>query len=430
MKYFAAAFCLATLFTSCKNSNTKIVDKVYIDSLLKNYTVPQLARDNEADMQFWKNRIDPNQPRQVNEAKYASTLIMRFHLFGDIYDVKKADTILRNINKTYNNTLASPFVALTSSAMLQHHFAQADTLLEKAKKLGVDGFTNSTLSFDVNFELGRYGIAEFYLKKLKQRNDYSYYFRRSKFDHLNGSIDSAINGMLKAAELSNRSPYLKGIALSNTGDLYIHSGELQKAADAYKECIRLNPIDFHSITGLGWVALVHDKNDTLAERIFQFVRTKNKLPDPLFKLYQMAQGRGDKALEKKYAEEFISRVTDTVYGKMYNKYVIEIYTGVLNQPAKAEELAKKELTNRATPQTYAWYAYCLFKNNKKDEAYKVFQQYVSGKPLEGIELYYMGVIMKGIGKGYNAGEFFKAANTNKYDLSPDMQKDLEKSLEE
>jgi hypothetical protein len=115
---------------------------------------------------------------------------------------------------------------------------------------------------------------------------------------------------------------------------------------------------------------------------------------------------------------------------MYNKYVIEIYTGILNRPAKAEALAKDELNNRATPQTYAWYAYTLFKNNKKDEAYKVFEANVSGQPLEGLELYYMGKLMKGLDKGYDAGEFFKAADKNKYDLSPALAKDLAANLEE
>ena len=70
------------------------------------------------------------------------------------------------------------------------------------------------------------------------------------------------------------------------------------------------------------------------------------------------------------------------------------------------------------------------KNNKKDEAYKVFEQYVSGRPLEGLELYYMGKMMRGLDKGYDANAFFQAAEKNKYDLSPDMEKDLEADLEE
>jgi hypothetical protein len=429
MKYLIFTLMIATVFTSCKK-DLKIVENAYADSLIRNYTFPPQVKDNETDMQFWKNRIDLKQTRQVNESKYASTLINRFHQFGDIQDVKEAESIYHSINKTYKNTLASPFIALASSAMLQHHFIQADTLLQTAKKIGIDGFTNNTFSFDVSFELGRYTEAGYYLKRLKNGKDYSYYFRRSKFDHFNGLVDSAINGMLKAADLAKTNSVLKGIALSNAADLYIHAGDLKKAYNIYKECIRLNGADFHSIMGLGWIALVHDKNDTLAEKIFKFAQTKNKLPDPFFKLYQMAQGRGDETLEKIYAEEFVAQATNGRYGHMYNKYLIEICTGILNEPAKAEELAKNELTNRATPQTYTWYAYALFKNNKPDEAYKIFQQHISGQPLEGLELYYMGTIMKGLGKGYNANEFFKAANKNKYDLSPRFAKNLAADLEE
>jgi len=430
MKYLFGVLTIASAFISCKSKNSKIVDKIYVDSLINHYTLPKAVKDNDADMQFWKNRIDPKETRQVNESKYAATLISRFHFLGDIQDVKKADSIYHNINKAYNSSLASPFVALTATAMLQHHFRQADTLFEQAKKLGVDNFTQTTLSFDVNFELGRYPVAGAYLKQLKSAKDYSYFFRRSKYDHFTGTLDSAISAMNKASNLARNSDYLKGIALSNEADLNIHAGDLQKAADIYKECIKLNSADFHSILGLGWVALAHDKNDTLAEKIYKFVLTKNKLPDPLFKLYQMAQQRGDKNLEKKYAKDFIAKATNTVYGRMYNKYVIEILTGILNNPAKAEALAKDELNNRATPQTYAWYVYTLYMNGKKNEAYKVFQQHVSGQPLEGLELYYMGKMMKGLDKGYNAEEFFKAADKNKYDLSPAMAVDLEKSLEE
>jgi hypothetical protein len=430
MKYLIGALCIASCLISCKSEKAKIVEQTYIDSLINHYTLPKLVADNEKDMQFWQGRIDPKNPGQTNEARYAGTLLGRFHQFGDIQDVKQAQAIIQSINKTYKNTLASPFVSLTGIAMLTHHFAQADTLLNTAKKIGMEGVSSDILTFDVNFELGRYDVASLYLRKLKLHPDYNYYFRRSKFDHLNANIDSAISGMLKAAELEKASVYLSDVALSNAADLYIHAGDLQKAADLYKSCIRLNSADYHSIMGLGWIALVHDKNDTLAEKIYKFVQTKNKLPDPLFKLYQMAQGRGDKALEKKYADDFIAKATDTVYGKMYNKYTIEIYTGVLNQPAKAEDLARNELTNRQSPQTYAWYAYALYINHKKDEAYKEFQQHVSGQPLEGLELYYMGKMMKGLGKGYNAQEFFKAAKTNIYDLSPSIQKDLLANLAE
>jgi hypothetical protein len=92
-------------------------------------------------------------------------------------------------------------------------------------------------------------------------------------------------------------------------------------------------------------------------------------------------------------------------------------------------MSKRELDNRATPQTYAWYAWSLFCNNKKNEAYEVFKKNVSGMPLEGLELYWMGKMMQGLNKGYNAQAFYKAAYLNKYDLSPRILKDLENQLD-
>jgi hypothetical protein len=92
-------------------------------------------------------------------------------------------------------------------------------------------------------------------------------------------------------------------------------------------------------------------------------------------------------------------------------------------------MAKDELNNRATPQTYAWYAWALFANGKKEDAYAVFEQHVSGQPLEGLELYWMGKLMKGLDKGYNAQAFFKAAYETRYDLGPALELDIQHELD-
>ena len=113
---------------------------------------------------------------------------------------------------------------------------------------------------------------------------------------------------------------------------------------------------------------------------------------------------------------------------MYNKYLIEVYTGILHQPATAEAIAERELTNRSTPQTNAWYVWTLFNNNKKDKATEIYGKAVSGKPLEGLELYYMGQMMRGSKKEYNAKSFLEASYKNRYDLSPAKIKELEKEF--
>ena len=69
----------------------------------------------------------------------------------------------------------------------------------------------------------------------------------------------------------------------------------------------------------------------------------------MFKLTQSAQMRGDSILqEKRWARAFESEAMLPVYGNMYNKYMIELYTGILKDPSRAEQIAKGELENRAT----------------------------------------------------------------------------------
>ena len=428
LKFFPAIL-FVCLMMACKHENGLIVSRTYIDNLISHYQEPAFARSNDSSLQFWKKRIDPRFPGIVSETKYAGTLSLRFHVFGDIQDIKKADSVIRALDSNFNHKEAQADLTLVNYSILQHRFKEADIWLEKARQNGLKKYDQLSSSFDVDFELGRNFSATNELKELKPSGDYGYFFRRSKMDHLNGLLDSSIHAMMQAAEQEENSPYLFQVALSNAADLYIHAGDLNQAADLYKKCLAINSADFHSLTGLGWIALVHDKNDSLAKKIFEFVRTRNKLPDPLFKLTQTAQMNGDSSEQKKWARAFESEATEPVYGRMYNKYLIELYTGILNDPSRAEQISKGELENRATAQTYAWYTWSLFSNNKKKEAYEQFEKNVSGRPLEGLELYWMGKVMQGVNKGYNAQAFFKAAYINKFDLSPSILQDLEKQLD-
>ena len=428
VKQYIVLIALISSITACRQQEKIIVDPFFVDSLISHQQPSEAAISNENEMQFWKARIDAQPSGFTNEGKYAATLSRRFHIYGDIDDILKADSIVRSLNEQLNGKDVGPLLSLTGYAILQHQFNNAADYVQQLKVLGSEKYTVSLLSFDTDFELGNYYGSSEVLKAIRNNNDYGYFFRLSKYEHLKGNINASIAAMERAAELGVSNDYLKQAALSNLADLYLHAADLQKAANLYQQCIRMNSCDFHSIMGLGWLALMNDKNDSLAERIFQFVHLKTKSPDPVFKLSQVAAQRGDSVMQDKFAREYVQQVSNIAYGNMYNKYLIELYTGILHNPEKAETIAGNELRNRATAQTYAWYAWSLYANNKRDEAYKVYQQHISGKPLEGLELYWMGKLMSGLGKGYNAKEYFKAAMQNRYDLSPDMKKDLEDSL--
>ena len=318
-------------------------------------------------------------------------------------------------------------LSLAGYKILQHQFNEAKNLIDAVTQMRAEKFATQMMSFDASFELGDEYHTSNILRQTRSQDDYAYNFRLSKLDHYKGRIDSSIVHMMKAAMLADSNSYLRTAALSNAADLYVHDGQLRKARDLYEECLRVNNCDFHSLIGLGWLALVHDGNDSLAKKIFLFAHSKMKSPDALLKISQ-ANELNDQALANKWAIAFTEQAMLPQYGNMYNKYLIQVYTSILNDPSKALILAQKEISNRNTPQTNAWLAWCLFLNGKKYEAYTVYRQSVSGRPLEGLELYWMGKLMKGLGKGYAAQQFFKAAEKNKYDLSPAMRKDLDANI--
>jgi hypothetical protein len=381
--------------SSCKNTGGPVVDTRFTDSLMSNYGESVTEKLVRGDLDFWKNRVDSAPGSFTPLSRYAGALVHHFQLYGDMTDLLKADSVLGSLNREYKETEAGILRSLASLQITRHRFRDADQYVQKALALGSEKYSSTLLYFDTQFELGNYTLASQALQTCAATNQYGYFFRLSKWKHWQGETDSAVFYMQKAAEWSGNSLVLKQTTLSNIGDLYMHEGELRKAGDLYMVNLKHNAADYHSLQGLGRIALLKDEDPFTAEKIFRFIASKNQLPDAMYNLVWVAEQKADTLLQKKYADEFVHKATDSMYGGMYNKYIIELYTGILQSPQKAVILAEKELLNRNTPQTYAWYAWALYKAGQEASAMKIYKTHISGKPLEALELYWIGKMMKG-----------------------------------
>jgi len=179
MKNIGFVFTVFILFTACSNKHT-IVSTVFIDSLLLHYNNSTAINKAETELNFWKNRIQVPGPDFVNQLKYANQLIGRFHLSGNVNDIKLSDSILFKLANNFNNKESAPCMVLVRNSTLQHQFKQADSLLQIASLIGVKLYELNATSFDVQFELGNITIAWENLQKIAKDNDYRYQFRKSK----------------------------------------------------------------------------------------------------------------------------------------------------------------------------------------------------------------------------------------------------------
>jgi hypothetical protein len=424
MKTFLSILFVSVICFSC-GSKKNIITEIDTTNISSNYKTQLTKTSTEKELEFWQQRTTANNYDAVSLTKYAQTLLQRFKLKANISDLLAADSIFKDLDKHFNYKESNYKLNLVNTSLLQHKFIEADSFLQQAKKIGIGAYEAAANTFDIQFELGNYLYAQSELKKIKNYSDYNFLFRNAKLHHYKNDIDSAIANMQAAAKIAGENRGLKTAALSNAADLLLHNGNALKAYETYTTCVNLNATDYHSILGLANIALLHDKNGSAAQILYALLEKNTKEPIIRYKQMQAYLLLGDKTLAKEKANEFLSIAGNRLYGNMYNKYLLDATTSTLQLPNKAIEIAESEVKARATAQTYAWQVWAYSNANKLEAANTVYTKYVSGKPLEATELFWMGKYMQGNNKTYNANQFFKSALENKYDLSVAALQELE-----
>jgi hypothetical protein len=425
-KYYLLSFLVCLLF-ACQQKKILITEAVTI-TIAENARKTNTDTSFKANLNFWKNRSTTKSFDAVALAKYAQALLQQFKATANIADLLVADSLYKNLDTHFNQKDATYKLNLVNTALLQHQFNNADSFLQQAKNLGVDAYVNAVNTFDVCFETGNFLLANTVLNKIKNYNNYNFLFRNAKWHHYSGNIDSAIVNLQKAVIIAHDNKPLKLAALANLADFYLHNNNPKMATTTYLQCLQIAPNHAHSIVGIATIALLHDNNATTADLLTNVAIENNNDPTLVFKQAEIALHKGDNATAVFKAQQFCTIASNKMYGNMYNKFLIATYTGILNNNLQALNIANTEVASRATPQTYAWQVWCLAKNNKLDAAAQIYAKQVSGMPLEGLELYYMGKYMQLINKTYNAVQFYNAAYKNKYDLPIWAITDIQKTL--
>ncbi|MDO1498918.1 hypothetical protein Q2T40_00605 [Winogradskyella maritima] len=114
---------------------------------------------------------------------------------------------------------------------------------------------------------------------------------------------------------------------------------------------------------------------------------------------------------------------------MYNAHNVSLYLTETEEYAKALRLAKKEVANRPTPESYSLLAYSYFKMGNVEKALEIVESQIEGKTFEP------GILL-------NAAEIYKAAGYDKkvidlkqellsavYELGPGTKQDIVNLLE-
>lgn len=390
----------------------------------KSYLSASLNKsDITSNVQKLTDKIDARPDQFTQLAKRAGIYTQVFDATGDIsYLIKAENDLIRAIEIT-GRKFPAFLKSLAANYISQHRFKEALVLLKEAEANGEKLNGTKKMLFDVYLELGNYIYAEQYLEQIKNNSDFDYLIRLAKWEDHKGNLEEAIEQMEKATVIAEASN-LKGIkqwSYTNLADFYGHAGEIKKSYNHYLKALELDPNDAYAKKGIAWILYSYENNPEAALSILDHVGTYYKAPDYDLLRAEIAEFKNDKNLKAKSLASYKEAVSNAQYGEMYNKYNVMLFTEDFDSPERAIEIAKREVDNRPTPQSYDLLAWSYFKSGNVEKANAIIEKYVDSQTSEPEVLYHIAEIYKAAGKADKVKPLKKELIASLYELGPMME---------
>ena len=415
--------CTLALLFSCAKEKASITNAEDYNKYLTTSAVENTSKFFE----LWNGKIKSDSIQTMALANVAREYGRFFKTSGEIQYLKDAERALQKaldeaaVGKSgYLRALARNFIA-------QHRFKEALELAQKARKMGSGVNASQSLLFDVHMELGNYKTASKYLDSIQNMSDFGYLIRVAKWSDHKGDLDTAIRFMEKAKAKADSSKNL-GLRLwayTNLADFYGHDGRIEDAYQHYLKALKLDPNNAYAKKGIAWIVFSYERNPNEALRIIEAVEKTNQSPDlDLFKA-EIADYLNDENAKIAALEDFDATVQNNLYGVMYNTHTIELHIENTKRVDTALEMAKEEITNRSTPETYDLLAYSYLKDGNTRKALELIEKHVQGKTFEPMAQYHMAQIYKANGNLDMVQSIKKELEEASFELGPNMAKAIQ-----
>jgi tetratricopeptide (TPR) repeat protein len=422
MKKILSLIALVTCFACQKTPEqiTKSTDyEKYISQRAENPKI-NFAK-NEID--FWTSKLQkaPNQYPYI--LKIAAAHSGLFELSSQIAHLNTAINLYKKAIEITDGKVSSMHRSLAKNYISHHMFREAKKSLLKADSLGEGKLATQKMLFDVNMELGDYVAAETALKNISREQDFDYLIRHAKWLDHQGNLDQAISNLefaaVKAEAAANEQ--LKLWIYSNLADFYGHAGQLQKSYQYYLRTLAIDPHYSYALKGIAYLAFSHEKNTAEALRIVDAITRSHPAPDYLLFKAEIAAFQGKFKEAEKFKKSFITTVSQSAYGDMYNAYLVDLV------PNKALALAKKEVENRPTAQSYALLAEANLLSGNKTQALEIVQKHIINKTFEPKSLLVAYQVFKANGLHTLSDKISSELSESGFELGPVLYASLKKS---
>lgn len=429
MKSFLATFLFLSfiIFVGCSSYEANIANNSDYNAYLNRTHDVELKKCNE-ELIYWSDRLASRPTSETYRLKVAGILSSRFMLNGKIEDIKSSDSIYGVILKNTTQDYASVHRALAANSITQHQFLNAYKEIQKALTIGEGKAASLYMLVDVSLELGDEAEAKRTMNKINNRKTFQHLIREAKIKDHEGDLDAAISLMENAVVKSKNNSSLSLWALSNLADMYGHAGRIRESYQTYLTVLKNNPDYDYALKGIAWIAFSHDHNYQEAKRIIHSIEPKRATPDMHLLLAKIAEEENDVTENIKQLSLFTQSARSAIYGDMYNKYLALLEAEEFSNPEKAIEIAKVEIHNRPTAQSYDLLAWGYFNRGNITEALAIAQENLVDQTFEPDAYYHLGMIYQANGFKKEARQYFEKADESSFELGPAISRKIKYHL--
>ena len=408
----------ALLFlASCQKAETAFkTDRKDYDQFLASEPVKATSKY----FKLWNNKITSDSTQLLSLGNVAGEYNRFFKGTGKIKYLKDAEQSLTKAVEIAAVGKSGYLRALARNYISQHRFKEALVLAEKARKLGSGVNETQRLLFDLHMELGNYDIANQYLDSIQNMSDFGYLIRVAKWNDHKGDLDTAIGFMERAKAIaeSSKNKNLLLWSYTNLADFYGHAGRIEDSYNLYLEALHIDPQNAYAKKGIAWIVYSHERNGTEAMRILDSIIKKNKSPEYYLLKAEIADFINNDMLRVQALDDYYKMVENNKdYGDMYNAYNADFLLN-MNVDQRAFEIAKKEVKNRPTPESYGWLAYSLLHLGKEQKAMEVIKEHVLNMTYEPAILQQAAEIYKANGEKETVNKLKQELLEATYELGP------------
>jgi tetratricopeptide (TPR) repeat protein len=232
---------------------------------------------------------------------------------------------------------------------------------------------------------------------------------------------------MEKATLIAESSNLKGMkqwSYTNLADFYGHAGNINKSYNYFLKALELDPNDAYAKKGIAWIIYSHENNPEEALSILSHITSYYQAPDYNLLKAEIADFQNNTELKSNALLKYQEAVSNKQYGDMYNSYNVTLFTDDLSLPEIALDLAKQEVENRATPQSYDLLAWSYLKIGNFEKANQITEKFVDGKTFEPAVLYHVAEIYKAVGKTDKVQPIKEELLASIYELGPLMEQKI------